>query len=45
MRSQNSVIRMVLVGKRPFGRPKLRWEDLVKRDVRWRIKVEGYGNE
>ncbi|KAE9539532.1 hypothetical protein AGLY_004784 [Aphis glycines] len=37
IRSQNSLLRMVLeqnpVGKRPLGRPKLRWEDLVKRDI------------
>jgi hypothetical protein len=37
MRSQNSLLRMVLeqnpVGKRPLERPKLRWEDLVKRDI------------
>lgn len=37
MRSQNSLLRMVLeqnsVGKRPLGRPKLRWEDLIKRDI------------
>jgi len=23
------------VGKRPLGRPKLRWEDLVKRDIEY----------
>jgi hypothetical protein len=37
MRSQNSLLRIVLeqnqVGKRSLGRPKLRWEDLVKRSV------------
>jgi hypothetical protein len=37
MRSQNSLLKIVLeqnpVGKRPLGRPKLRWEDIVKRDI------------
>jgi len=37
MRSQNSLLRMVLepnpLVKRPLGRPTLRWEDIVKRDV------------
>ncbi|XP_016662475.1 uncharacterized protein LOC107884580 [Acyrthosiphon pisum] len=37
MRSRNSLLKMVLeqnpVGKRPLGRPKLRWEDVVKKDV------------
>lgn len=38
MRSQNSLLRMVLeqqnpVVKRLLGRPKLRWEDIVKSDV------------
>lgn len=36
-RDQNSLLRMVLeqnpVEKRPLGRPKLRWEDIVKKDV------------
>lgn len=37
MRSQNSLVRAVLdqnpIGKRPLGRPKMRWEDIVKMDV------------
>jgi len=36
-RSQNPLLRIVLekdpVGKRPLGRPRMRWEDLVKKDV------------
>eukprot|EP00102_Acyrthosiphon_pisum_P014323 XP_008184319.1 PREDICTED: zinc finger protein 664-like [Acyrthosiphon pisum] len=36
-RSQNPLLHVVLTenpkGKRPLGRPRLRWEDLVKRDV------------
>jgi len=37
IRSQNSLPRMVLkqnpVRKKPLRRPKLRWEDIVKKDV------------
>lgn len=29
-----SVIKADLMGKRPLGRPNLRWEDCVKRDVK-----------
>jgi hypothetical protein len=36
-RSQNNIIRMTMdenpVGKRPLGRPRLRWEDMIKKDV------------
>ncbi|KAF0713618.1 Uncharacterized protein FWK35_00031676, partial [Aphis craccivora] len=38
MKSQNSLLRTMLeqsaIGKRPLGRPKLRWKHIVKRDVR-----------
>jgi len=53
MRSQNSTIRTVLkqnpVGKRPLGKPKLRWElgryslEGCRRIRKW-IKLEGFGN-
>jgi hypothetical protein len=36
-RSQNNIIRITIdenpVGKRPLGRPRLKWEDMVKKDV------------
>jgi len=36
-RSQNPLLHVVLTenpkGKRPFGRPRLRWEDVIKKDV------------
>lgn len=36
-RSQNPLLHMVLAenleGRRPLGRPRLRWEDVVTRDV------------
>jgi len=37
MRSQNNLIRMIMdensVGKRPLGRPQLRWEDVIIKDM------------
>lgn len=40
MWSQNCLLRTTLeqnpVGKRPLGRPKLRWENIVKRNVNWK---------
>ena len=37
MRNQNNIIMMIMdenpVDKRPLGRPRLRWEDMIKRDV------------
>jgi hypothetical protein len=49
-RNQNPLIRIVLeenpTGKRPLGRPHLRWEDVVRNDVKalersldWRIQA------
>ena len=36
-----AVVEMKMEGKRPRGRPQLRWKDTVKRDMKdWRIKEE-----
>lgn len=52
MRSQNSLLRAVLehnpVGKRTLERSKLRWEDIVNRDVvelGGANKLEGFGKK
>ncbi|KAF0770219.1 Uncharacterized protein FWK35_00003610 [Aphis craccivora] len=50
-RKQGSLVRQVIenepIGKRPLGRPRLRWEDCVKKDlkmidpgIRWREAAE-----
>jgi len=37
VQSQNSIERMIIdenpVGKRPLGRPRLRWEDMIRKNV------------
>ena len=39
--NNRAVVDMKMEGKRPRGRPKLRWKDTVKRDMKaWRIKEE-----
>jgi hypothetical protein len=54
-RSQNPLIRIVLeenpTGKRPLGRPRLRWEDVVRnyvkalgRGIEWRIQAANREN-
>ena len=36
-----SVVEMKMEGKRPGGRPKLRWNDIVRRDLKvWNIREE-----
>lgn len=50
MRNQNNIIRMTMdenpIGKRPLGRPRMRWEDMIKKDVEalnggpdWRVRA------
>ena len=36
-----AVVEMKMEGKRPRGRPRLRWEDIVRRDMKpWKIREE-----